>query len=99
MMPADFVQHLKDDLQAIRDYGDGKEDRREESVEATAAIARLISRASAIKIELDPIVRNTYARTNPDKIAAWRSAAHVERLPRGPGPGGAATGGSTPPAQ
>jgi hypothetical protein len=100
-MPADFVQHLKDDLKAIRDYKGGKEDTREESVEATAAIARLIKRSSEIKIELDPIVRNKYARTNPDKIAAWRSAAHVERLPRGHGTGGgaAASGGATPPAK
>ncbi len=36
------------------------------------------SRPTALFAELDAAMRNLYAR-NPDKLAAWKSATHVER--------------------
>ena len=42
---------------------------------------------------LDALIRNKFAR-NPDKLAAWQSASHVER-----GPKKASLPEATPPAQ
>ena len=106
-MDPGFVQHLKDDLKAIRDYKGGAEGEREDSVEATAAIARLVLRSTEIAEELTAIMHNKYGRSNPDKLRAWISAAHLERMPHraktatgssSPATGNASTGSASNPA-
>jgi hypothetical protein len=86
-MVATFVTDLAADIKAIRDYRGGSEGEREESVEATAAIERLVNRSGQIVEELDGIVHNRYRRSNPDKLRAWKSASHLERMPQRQDPG------------
>ena len=101
-MPADFIADLTADLAAVRNYKGEKEEKREDSVQATAAIARLVKRSTEIVAELRPIMSNKYSRSNPDKLRAWMSASHLERMPERQKPDGGTTpppasGGATPP--
>jgi hypothetical protein len=75
---ADFVEDLRADLQAIRDINNGKISDNLEGVENTAAIDTLLGQAQGIITRLDAIMQNKYG-SNPDKLAAWKSASHVER--------------------
>ncbi|MDQ3820536.1 MAG: hypothetical protein M3362_23035, partial [Acidobacteriota bacterium] len=54
---------------------------RETHVNATATIDDLIERGMRIVRQLDPIMRNLFEES-PGKLAAWLSAAHVERAPQ-----------------
>ncbi len=74
----DFVQDLRADLQSLRDINSGKISDNLEGVENTAAIDTLLSHAQDIITRLDAIMQNKY-RSNPHKLAAWKSATHVER--------------------
>lgn len=80
-LPADFATHLQDDRQAITEAESEQEGDREEGVESTAAVGRLIKEGMKQSTYLDAIVRNKYAR-NPDKIRAWETASHLERAPQ-----------------
>lgn len=80
-LPADFVQHLKDDRKAIDDAQDDIEGGDVEGVASTAAVGRLIKDGMKEANHLDAIMHNKYAR-NPDKLRAWESASHIERAPQ-----------------
>jgi len=80
-LPADFVQHLTDDRQAIDDAQDAEESDDSEGVESTAAVGRLIRDGMKEVNYLDAIMHNKYAR-NPEKLRAWQSASHIERAPQ-----------------
>lgn len=80
-LPADFVQDLKDDLNAIRDADSTMDSDDQEGVASTAAVGRLIKTGMAEVTQLDAIIRNKYAR-NAAKLRAWQSASHIERTPQ-----------------
>jgi hypothetical protein len=48
---------------------------------ATAAIDNTLDGALAAVRQVDPIVRNTF-QDDPERLAGWLSARHVERSPR-----------------
>lgn len=80
-IPADFVEDLRADLQAIHDINSGKISDNLEGVENTSAIDTLLGQAQGVITRLDAIMQNKYSR-NPDKLRAWKSASHVERAPK-----------------
>lgn len=80
-MPADFVEDLRADRDALDACNDAKQSDNHEGVESTAAIDLLLNEAKAIVTRLDAAFLNKY-RSNPAKIAAWKAASRVERAPR-----------------
>lgn len=77
----DFVPDLRADLQAIHGINHGKNSDNLEGVENTSAIDTLLATAQAILTRLDALIQNKYSR-NPDKLAAWKSASHVQHAAR-----------------
>jgi hypothetical protein len=77
-LPATFATDLEtareqyDAARAVENEGDAA------GVEDTAAIKRLVAEGAKEVEFLDVIFRNIYRR-NPDKLAAWASASHLER--------------------
>lgn len=80
-LPADFVQDLHDLLTTIRRTNQNNQGEVQSGVGSTEAIGTLLASAAHEVQELDAIVKNKYTR-NPAKLAAWRSASHVERSPQ-----------------
>ncbi len=80
-LPADFVEDLRADRDAIDDCNSGKHSDNFEGVQSTAAIETLLSQAQTIVTRLDAALQNKYSR-DPDKLAAWKSAARTERAPK-----------------
>jgi hypothetical protein len=82
-MPADFVEDLRADRDALAACNTGKHSDNQKGVESTAAIDTLLAQAQDIVTRLDAAVRNKY-KNNPDKLAAWKSASHLQRPARKP---------------
>ena len=80
-LPADFVQDLSDDLDAIANAQDDRESDDEEGLESTAAVGRLIRAGMKEVNYLDAIMRNKYTR-NPDKLRAWDAISRIQRAPK-----------------
>ena len=78
LIPADFVTDLRADRDALTARNTVKAADKLEGVENTSAIETLLAKAQTLIDRLDAAMRNLYAR-NPDKLAAWKSATHVER--------------------
>ena len=76
--PADFVEGLEADIEALGDAVARKIENRRAHVTATAAVEKLCARGMKAMRELDPYMHNTFA-DDPAKLAAWRSASRVER--------------------
>lgn len=77
-MPEDFLEGLTG---AVENFESGVTDYNLHVRNASAATVLLEDaclQVLAIKRELDPIVRNTY-RNDPEKLAQWESASHLER--------------------
>ncbi|MFL6255582.1 MAG: hypothetical protein ACJ74T_11260 [Pyrinomonadaceae bacterium] len=77
-MPDDFLEGLAG---AVENFESAVEDYNLHSRNASAATAMLedaCEQVLAIRRELDPIVRNTF-RNDPEKLAQWESASHLER--------------------
>ena len=79
-LPADFVEDLRADTDAVRDTTTHNQGETLEGVENTEAIGQLLSEAARDLQELDALIRNKYHR-DPAKLRAWQSASHVERAP------------------
>lgn len=77
-LPADFVEDLRADRDALDACNSGKHDDNLEGVESTSAIDTLLSKAQTIITRLDAAIQNKYSR-DPDKLAAWKSASRTER--------------------
>jgi len=77
-LPADFVEDLRADRDALDACNTGKHSDNLEGVESTSAIDTLLSQAQAIVTRLDAAIQNKYSR-DPDKLAAWKSASRTER--------------------
>ena len=80
-LPADFVQDLSDDLDAIANAQDDRESDDEEGLESTAAVGRLIRAGMKEVNYLDAIMRNKYTRY-PDKLRAWDAISRIQRAPK-----------------
>lgn len=68
-LPADFVEDLRADRDALKTCNAGKHDDNLEGVESTSAIDTLLTAAQAIISRLDAVIQNKY-RSDPDKLAA-----------------------------
>lgn len=80
-MAAGFVATLQADRQAITDAQKNMESDSEDHVGYTAIISPLIRQGRKAVNALDAIMHNKYG-AQPDKLAAWISASHVERGPQ-----------------
>ena len=77
----DFVKDLRADRDALDACNDSKQSDNQEGVESTAAIDTMLAQTKEIVTRLDAAIQNKY-KSNPDKLAAWKSASRVERTPR-----------------
>ena len=80
-LPAGFATDLAADRAAIAAAQDDQEGEREDNVESTAAVGRLIREGMKEVTYLNAIMHNKYTR-NADKLRAWQSASHIERAPQ-----------------
>lgn len=79
-LPADFIQHLNDDLAAFENAGDTQKSGKQTRGKATAGIKQNLKTALEAARTLDTVVRNKYS-SNPDVLAEWTIANHTERAP------------------
>ncbi|HEY5346203.1 MAG TPA: hypothetical protein VIK62_07650 [Verrucomicrobiae bacterium] len=77
-LPANFVTTLQNDRDAITTAHTQQETVREGGVGNTATIGQLIAQGMKALTTLDAIMHNKYAG-QPAKMAAWLTAAHIER--------------------
>lgn len=80
-MNASFVTSLQADRSAITTEQSNLESDSEDRVGNTAVISPLIKQGIKAINTLDAIMHNKYG-SNPDKLAAWTSASHIERDPK-----------------
>jgi hypothetical protein len=80
-LPATFLEDLNVLMADLREAMDQQAAGRRQQVTSTASLSDILSRAYLALKRVDPIVRNTF-RNQPNKLAAWESARHVERAPR-----------------
>ncbi len=80
-LPADFVEDLRADRDALDTCNSGKHSDNLEGVISTSAIDTLLTAAQAIITRLDTVIQNKY-RNDPDQLAAWTSASHTQRAPK-----------------
>jgi hypothetical protein len=77
-MPDDFLEGLTGAIENFESALDDYNLHARNTSAATALLEDASAQVLAIRRELDPIVRNTY-RNNPEKLAQWESASHLER--------------------
>ena len=105
-MPADFLDDLRADLQALEEAMSAQSTGKGQRIAAGVGMDESIDTGMAAVRKLNAIMRNKYAN-NPAVLAQWISASHTERDPRHkdvpsstPTSGGGASsgggGGSTP---
>ena len=81
-LPADAVQLVPTtDRAALTARNADQQADNQEGVENTSAIDTLLAKAQTLVTRLAAAILNKYAR-DPDKLAAWNSATHVERGPK-----------------
>ena len=79
-MPATLVADLQAQLKQIGDVSGTHEQSREDGVLSTEEIAQLVNQGRVQRNLLGAIFLTVYA-ANPQKLAAWSSACHVEHSP------------------
>ena len=79
-MKSDFAATLQADRAAIADEQGNMEADHEDGMGNTAVINPLIRKGKNAVATLDAIMHNKYSG-QPDKLAAWTGASHVERDP------------------
>jgi hypothetical protein len=84
-MPATFTSELQAAADAFEATFSVQGTAIDDHVEATAEIGESVRRGMVARRILDGIVRNVY-KFDPGKLAAWRSASHVEKAPKPPTP-------------
>lgn len=96
-MPADFMDSLKSDADALERHISLQSEGAGARVDANASITETLKRVDELIERLDVVVRNKY-RTDPAKLAAWESARRLERAarPKRNGAGEQKGGGGTP---
>lgn len=95
-MPADFLEDLNADINALEAAIAGQGNAVGDHVAAGAAIDDAIDRGMEIVRKLKGIVLNKYAN-NAAALAEWTSASHTERAPRNAAAGSTPPAGSSPP--
>jgi hypothetical protein len=80
-MGANFVTNLQTDRAAITDTKSDLESDSEDRIGNTAIISPLIRQGVKAVNTLDAIMHNKYS-AQPEKMAAWTSASHIERDPQ-----------------
>jgi erythromycin esterase-like protein len=78
---AAFVTHLQADRKAIVDTQAAMESGSEDRIGNTAVINPLIQQGMKALNTLDAIMHNKYS-AQPEKLAVWTSASHIERDPK-----------------
>lgn len=79
--PADFVANLQTDIDAFAQSVGGAEQARIARVGTNAAFDQPVKTCKNLIEDLDPIVKMKFA-ANPQKLAEWLVASHVERAPK-----------------
>lgn len=82
-MDPDFVTDLQADLALIGDKDDEQGQDQIDSVGETARVALLIKEARALIQSLHTSVTNRFRR-DPEILAEWATASHIQRSPRKP---------------
>ncbi len=80
LLPADFVEDLRADRDAITDTNTHNQTETQSGVEDTARIGQILTQAAEDVQELDAMFSNLYTR-DPAKLHAWQRASRVERAP------------------
>lgn len=99
-MPANFIEALNADIEALDQAISARNVTTGSQVEATAALDDAIDRGMKAAQELNAIVQNKLRDDKP-ALAAWTSARHVERhagKAEPPKPGSPPPGPTSPPA-
>ena len=78
-LPTDFAARLVADRSQIDDAHETENDADNDGVENTAAISRLVDEGMKECNSLDAIFHNVYTH-NADKLTAWLSASHLQRV-------------------
>jgi hypothetical protein len=94
-LPATFATQLAADRGAIDDAHKNENDADNDSVENTAAISRLVDEGMKECNHLDAIFHNVYTH-NADKLTAWLSASHLQRVAKHAQPAPAPTPAAKP---
>jgi hypothetical protein len=80
-LPADFLDDLRADLQALEDSISAQSTGKGQRIAAGVGLDQSIDNGMAAVRKLNAIMRNKYAN-NPAVLAQWISASHTERDPR-----------------
>ena len=80
LLPADFVEDLRADRDAISATNTHNQTETQSGVEDTARISQILAQAAEDVQELDAMFANLYTR-DPAKLHAWQRASRVERAP------------------
>lgn len=80
-MDASFVQDLTDDIREIKGTKDGQEEDQQEDSGKTARERALIKEARTLIRSLTTSVKNRFRR-DPEVLAKWKTASHIQRSPR-----------------
>lgn len=80
-LPEDFLEDLNDDVERFEEAIAKQTQGGSEKVGARAAVEELAADGMETLRELDPIIRNIF-EDDPEALAAWLRARHVERAPR-----------------
>ncbi|GAA5482594.1 hypothetical protein [Haloferula sargassicola] len=78
---SDFVEDLREDRDALTTCNAAKHEDNQEGVESTAAIGQILGKIQTLVSRLDSIMKNKFA-SQPEVLAAWKSASRVERSPK-----------------
>jgi hypothetical protein len=77
-MPENFLEVLTDTIQSYEDAVNNANLHSANRVAARTMVSGVCSQVLVLRRELDPIVRNKY-RDDPEKLALWETASHLER--------------------
>lgn len=94
-MPENFLEVLTDDIQSYEDTVNNANLHSANRAAARTMLREVCSKVLVTRRELDPIVRNKY-RDDPEKLALWETASHLER-PATRGASGTPGNGNQPP--
>lgn len=80
-LPASFLADLQGAVDAVEAAEERQSAALARQTEATAAVTLALKTLRDIVRELDVVIRNKYS-TEPDILASWRSASHIESAPK-----------------
>ncbi len=78
-LPADFLSDLQGDVAAYEELQTQKQTKVQSRVDAVSSLDETIAQSSRIVDTLNAIVRNVL-RDDSSKLAAWRTATHLDSL-------------------